>query len=329
MRVAFKVKFRALLIGVASSIFTASASAGYVLATVDYPGAQNTQFFDVNNANVAVGYAYAGTSGFGFLYSGGAFTALAGPPGATSSFATGISDTGLIVGSYRTSAVGYPLLGYFLDAGVYTTISFGDGTDTTIRGVSSDGRYLAGTYAVDNSMGISAGFVYDRLTSTLKSINANVIIVQGVNNAGHTVGSLTEFTGTGPFRTNFVYDFATDTRTDFSIPGGTFAHARGINDLDEIVGYAGINNAFFVGRLGDFSIVSFPDGVPGATTIAYGNNDSGSIVGWWSGADGVTHGFTAVPVPEPTTLALLSMGLAVCAVFCRRGAGRFGQVQAL
>jgi probable HAF family extracellular repeat protein len=61
----------------------------------------------------------------------------------------------------------------------------------------------------------------------------------------------------------------------------------------------------------DFSFTQID--VPGATiTLARGINDAGQIVGSFSDSTG-THGFlatpTAAPVPEPSTLTLLSIGI--------------------
>jgi probable HAF family extracellular repeat protein len=49
--------------------------------------------------------------------------------------------------------------------------------------------------------------------------------------------------------------------------------------------------------------------VPGSVqTDANGINDAGDIVGVYFDASGNEHGFLATPVPEPSTLLLLTIG---------------------
>ncbi len=73
------------------------------------------------------------------------------------------------------------------------------------------------------------------------------------------------------------------------------------------------------------TFVFTPLDVPGATdTIAFGINDAGQIVGFFSDATG-RHGFLATaPVPEPGMLGLVTLGLVTLAVRMRAGRRRGG-----
>ena len=95
-------------------------------------------------------------------------------------------------------------------------------------------------------------------------------------------------------------------------PGATFTEAWGINDSGEIVGdyidAASVQHGF-VDIGGSFTSVD----VPGASSILIKDvNNQGQIVGF--SIDNANHivGFVGTPVsvPEPATIALLSLGLA-------------------
>ena len=89
----------------------------------------------------------------------------------------------------------------------------------------------------------------------------------------------------------------------------------------EIVGtyFIGAGQYGFVEIGGVFTTVNDPNGVLGTTNV-FGVNDSGDIVGSYTDASGVTHGFVADPVaaPEPGVLSLLLAGLLGLALISRR-----------
>src|SRR5262249_38021223 len=75
----------------------------YAFTSLDFPGATDTNSFDINNAGTIVGY-FTDTSGVihGYIWSGGVFTQVDGP-GAIETRCFGINDAGTVVGYYSDS----------------------------------------------------------------------------------------------------------------------------------------------------------------------------------------------------------------------------------
>jgi probable HAF family extracellular repeat protein len=104
------------------------------------------------------------------------------------------------------------------------------------------------------------------------------------------------------------------------VPGARSTSAQGINDAGQIVGFFidSTGNHGFLDTGGSFTTID----VPGTSfTIANGINDAGQIVGTFESSFAVEHGFLATPVsvvPEPSSLALFSVGVIVLRIVRRR-----------
>ncbi|HBY62995.1 MAG TPA: hypothetical protein DEH78_24490 [Solibacterales bacterium] len=303
---------------------TLPAQAAYVLSEFSRPGAATTSLWDINNSGVMVGFSATGISATdystGFIYDGSTFTTLSGPTGALSTAALGISDTGVVVGSYANS-VGLQS-GFIYSGGNYTTFVVAGATDTFLRGISPDGRYISGYYSTDTVGGI--GFVWDSLTGALTIVSApasQFTIAQGVNNAGVVVGS-DVLSGLPTTQPGFGYDVVTGTRTDLQIAGATRTAIRAIDDAGVLAGFfidAGGTHGF-VGSIASFEQIDFA----GASfTAVEGINNAGVLVGTYD-INGVTHAFIARQVPEPATLLLVMAALAALGL-TRRGAHAVGR----
>ncbi len=177
---------------------------------------------------------------------------------------------------------------------------------------------------------------------------------QGVNNRGQVVGLLNSSDGASPFFYSdgmmidlglrhraayavndhgqvvggawsasvgaFLYDDGVV--TELGSLGGTWSAAFDINLSGDIVGEASTGTEYHAflyrdGQMNDLNDLIPPD--TGWTLVgAYGINSRSEIVGRGFMSDGEQRAFVLRPraVPEPSTLALISMGLAALA--CRR-----------
>lgn len=317
-----KPVIRGLLLAVASAatlLATGAAHAAYLLTEVVRPGASSTALWDVNNSGQMVGYSTGpGEYASAFIYDGSTFTSLGGPSGSISSAALGISDGGIVVGSYSSStttdAEGNVLLGpsagFIYASGSYTTLTVAGATETVLRGISPDGRYVTGYYGTDTAAGV--GFVYDLLTSafaTMSRPESLFTIAQGVTNAGIVVGS-DILAGSPLTRPGFFYDVATGTRTDASIAGASRTALRSLADDGTLAGWfidgSGQQHGF-VGSLTDFEQIDFAGAM---STYVEGSNNAGTLVGGFITEDGRNGAFIATQqVPEPGSAALLALGL--------------------
>ena len=292
------------------------AKAEYVLTELTMPGATSVTLWDVNNVGTMVGSSTQGTGpgnySQGFIYDGTSFTTLSGPAGSISNSALGISDTGIVVGSFYSSATTDPgtgevtfgpSVGFVYSGGSYTAFSIAGANDTFLRGISADGRYWSGYYSTAAVAGI--GFVYDSLIGTLHNLSApNSVstIAQGINGAGIVVGS-DILTGSPITRPGFRYDIATGTRTDESIPGADRTALRSIDDAGRVAGWfrdTGQLTHGFVGSVTSYEQIDFT----GAdSTFVEGSNNAGVLVGNFTLVPGESnHAFIATPVDDPAVL---------------------------
>ena len=190
-----------LLCAASALAATAPARAGPAYGapqTLDRPGWAQTRLWDVNDGRQVVGTSISadGSISAGFVLNNGSYTDI-GPAGALYSGATGITNSGLIVGYYGD---GDPAVHAFLyENGVYTEFSVAGADGTLLRHVSSNGRYLTGTW---NYATHTHGFAFDRQTQNRTDFNqSSSTIAQGALTRGMVVGSLNNF----PTRA-FVYN---------------------------------------------------------------------------------------------------------------------------
>ncbi len=283
------------------------------------PGFASTQLWDVNDAGTLVGASDA----IGFVYHAGVFTDVA-VPGASSTVVTGLTADGqTLVGAYFADdgAGGAIDRGFLLTAGRFSDFVLAGTWGTSIRHVSDNGRYLTGTWT--DASGALNGFVHDRSTGARTDFLATpggTSIAQGANDAGLVVGSFSRLT-TSPGVSEsggFVFDLATGVRTEFLTAGDMLRpRFRDINDSGLIAGLA--SGQGMVGDLVDWQF--FPSTVDGSTAVAYGLNDTGTVVGYYFDSVNLSfQSWIASSVPEPATWALWGLGVVALGRVRRAGA---------
>jgi len=195
-------------------------------------------------------------------------------PGAYSTTATGINDSGEIVGSF-TNDDGVSQ-GFLYDNGSFTTIDVPGALDTELFGINDNGEIVGDYY--DLAAHYDGGFLYSdgsftNLNPGCSNLGCNYQFnAYGINNSGEIVGNADGDEG--------VLD--DDGTFSFFIPPGTPSaypvSAYGINNDGDIVG-AGWDGAFLYSD-GSFTDLPVPSSQPSENMGSpSGINDSGDIVG--------------------------------------------------
>src|SRR5215467_207329 len=190
------------------------------------------------------------------------------PPGATSTYATGINDHGLIAGWFHDQANETHGFVRAVD-GSFTTFDPKGFFPSSVSGINNKG-WVVGTYQQ------YTGFIRKpngHVTTFLVDSN-HAMSTTGINAHGDVCGFVHDIHTAA--ETGFVRT-ADGTLTEFAPSGET--EVLGINDSGAVAGY-------FADKAGAHGFVRFPDGtmttfdVPGATaTIAYGINAAGTVAG--------------------------------------------------
>lgn len=122
------------------------SGANSTFSEIHFPGATLTRAYGINDSNLVVGqFQNSDALSRPFVFNGSSYTELSlvnAPGGARSAFATGISDNGAIIGTYRNSA----------DTASATWLRLSDGTFTypTLPGIG---------WSVNNDLQISGSYL--------------------------------------------------------------------------------------------------------------------------------------------------------------------------
>jgi len=320
----------------ASALVSASAGAtAYQFITITDPAAPTscnanvtcgTTIFGINDSGAIVGnIVEADGSIQGFTFSGGTFTPFAHDPNAG---LFGINNAGTIVG--QASASGSP---GFVDNGTFTTFQAPSADPanggTAAIGINSTG-IIVGNYT--DSGNTTHGFLLSgdpgspASYTTIDPPGSTSTFANGVNDSGTIAGAFTDSTATcGTFPTN-THGF-TDIGGVFAtidVPNSCETIVNGLNNSGVLAGlYRDLanNDHGFIDVGGVFITIDDPNAIePVGGSIVEGINSFGDIIGIFDGKDGVTHGFIAVPVAEPTMMSLVGLGFFAAGAFARRRA---------
>lgn len=112
---------------------------GGSFATFDVPGARGTLPGGINNSGQVVGYYTASGDVHGFTFNGATFTSFDAP--GTWTLATGINDSGQIVGAIRYDANGYQR-GFLNNGGVFTGVNPPGSSQAYAYGINNNGQIV-------------------------------------------------------------------------------------------------------------------------------------------------------------------------------------------
>jgi len=268
-------------------LFSASlALAQGTYTQIDFPGAAMTEAIGINTTGDITGLYEDSAGGHGFILKDGAYTTV-DYPGAQYSYLYGINDKGQVVG--LAEPVGFL---YDIQAQTFTAISYPGATATFPVAINNAGT-IAGFYQYTGGNRLLTD-VFELVGSTYSKLllpGATATYAYGISDTGELVG----------------YDYIAHTGTygDFSfnkgkfrqtkIPNATFPLVYGINpEGTAIVGsyepIAGITGFIYQNKT--LQPLSFPGSI---TTVAYGVNSAGEVVGYFIDESDATHGFLWTP----------------------------------
>jgi len=278
----------------AAACGVAHAGPVYSFTTIDVPGAASTIAAGINNGGVIAGTFVSSGQPEGFVRA---------PDGTITTFlingaptnATGINNLGQIVG-YAGG------LGFIRNADG-SFITFAVPSLAAALGINDSGAVVGYTSGPLGFLRNSDGSI-----AIINDPGSSNTVAQGINSAGQIVGNINSETqaflrqADGTFQT-FVFP-------DASVQTAAFA----INDLGDIGGFYDVqfNHGFL--ELSDGTFLTIDDPLRGTVSQVLGLNDSRDLVGLYTDTDGITHGYLATPVPEPSGFAMFGIALVTLAL---------------
>jgi uncharacterized membrane protein len=265
----------------------------YTFRSFDYPGADFTWGTTISSTGEIGGLARAGPSCQGFLLRVGTSPVPVTPPGASSSYVTGIQRGGYLLSGQYTDATGNAH-GYVWDLLHPSNLALIDPDPngvlvTEVADMNPAGN-LAGWYA--DLSGVGHGYV--QINGVLTSFDvpgATYTAAYGISPGGDLVGT---YCDTSICHGYLLHGGISGALTTIDVPGAVETHAFGINPLGQIVGtYCDGTTCHGYLRNPDGNLISVEP--PGSGwSIAFAINPAGQITGAFCDDSGC-HGFLATP----------------------------------
>lgn len=274
---ACSLNFLSLLIGLLLSSGVALSAPSYNIIDLGTLGGRYSDAYAINDSGQVVGRANTSNGEtHAFLYSNGAMTDLDTPLGSQSGVAYGINYIGQVVGDlYHHNRY------TFLYSGGAMTL---DGILTEAHDINDHGQVVGqASVGGSNHAVISSGGVVTDLGALLGGVSSRAY---GVNNNGQVVGLV--FTNSSD---GYAFLYSNGVVTNLGTLGGRgHSAAYDINSSGQVVGSAETSacgrHAFLYsgGVMTDLSKLCYK------SSVAWGLNDSGQVVGYISGS-GSLHAF--------------------------------------
>jgi probable HAF family extracellular repeat protein len=280
-----------------------------------------SQAFRINDAGQIVGKSRTEDGPLhATLWEDGNLTGIGTVDGAIESFATDVNRHGVVVGS---SVFGADSVAFrWTQQDGFTSYSPGPGrlANAGFNGINSDGLMVGTTFVLLEPFRAAFARPEDTTLTDLSPPGRNLGMALAVNDAGTIVG----YQGVDSASPQATIFHADGTLQPLGTLGLEESWAQDVNENGTIVGRAFsfsegglIPKAFVVDDAGMFDLLELAVNPQGWELIeAAAINDRGCIAG--NGVlDGSVRAFVAIPVPEPTTCALVLWGM-LGSVFVRR-----------
>jgi probable HAF family extracellular repeat protein len=261
------------------------AYAEYNFTTIDVPGSSGASCVG-NSTHAISGEYYGGGDPFnGFVLSKGVFTWI-DVPGAIGTGVYGISENGLLSGSYDDASSSHAF--FRSKNGIVTTLDPPGSILSQGYKVNAQGQVVGYYWDPTNKR---HGFIWTKGVYTTLTVpgdhHLNGTGAFGVNDRAQVVGWYTEENGQprAGNRHGFLLSKGVYTTIDPPVPAPAFAAATGINNAGQIVGLYfddDKNRHGFVLNKGIYTLIDVPGAI---ATDVFSINEKGEIVGSYDDAD--------------------------------------------